>query len=184
MKAVLDACVLYPTILREILADVAAADLYQPVWSPRIIGEWTRAAERLGPDHGRVAGVEAALLSDRFPLAARTGGDGLADGLDLPDPADRHVVETALASGAPVIITLNMRDFPRRAMLAAGLQALHPDSFLTDLWARHPDTVTGAVTAAMEKAQRISGQAVDLRQMMGRSRLPRLGKAIRRSAEA
>ena len=35
MKAVLDACVLYPTVLREILTDSAAAGLFQPVWSQR-----------------------------------------------------------------------------------------------------------------------------------------------------
>ena len=31
MKAVLDACVLYPTVLREILQGAAAAGLYEPV---------------------------------------------------------------------------------------------------------------------------------------------------------
>ena len=50
MKAVLDACVLYPTVLREILIGVADAGLYTPVWSPRILAEWRHAAARLGAD--------------------------------------------------------------------------------------------------------------------------------------
>ena len=43
MKAVLDACVIYPTVLREILTGVAALGLYEPLWSDRILREWTRA---------------------------------------------------------------------------------------------------------------------------------------------
>ncbi|NPB27307.1 PIN domain-containing protein, partial [Shigella sonnei] len=63
MKAVLDACVLYPTVLREILIGVADAGLYTPVWSPRILAEWRHAAARLGADAEAVAGAEIALLT-------------------------------------------------------------------------------------------------------------------------
>ena len=77
-------------------------------------------------EQARIAGVEAALLADRWPDAAVEAQDGEQDGalgraagLDLPDPADRHVVETALAAAAPLIVTLNLRDFPRPAMAAA-----------------------------------------------------------------
>ena len=48
MKAVLDACVIYPTVLREILTGVAALGLYEPLWSDRILREWTRATAKLG----------------------------------------------------------------------------------------------------------------------------------------
>ncbi|HIC67180.1 MAG TPA: PIN domain-containing protein, partial [Paracoccus sp.] len=69
MRAVLDANILFPTILREILADLGAAGLYDPVWSARILEEWRRAAARLGSDQEVVAGAEIALLTDRFPDA-------------------------------------------------------------------------------------------------------------------
>ncbi|MEY3307771.1 MAG: hypothetical protein RLZZ413_1809, partial [Pseudomonadota bacterium] len=48
MKIVLDACVLYPTVLREILIGVARAGLYTPLWSDRILEEWARATRKLG----------------------------------------------------------------------------------------------------------------------------------------
>lgn len=181
MRAVLDACVLYPTILREVLVDCAAAGLYQPLWSERILGEWRRAAARLGPEQDAVAGVEIALLRDRFPQAEIVGGEGMADWLRMPDPGDRHVVETALAGEAEVIVTLNLRDFPRPSMVSAGLGAAHPDSFLTALWAGQPDPVEAAVRTAHARAEAIGGAPVDLRRMMSRARLPRLFKAIRRS---
>ncbi|MEM1131104.1 MAG: PIN domain-containing protein, partial [Pseudomonadota bacterium] len=54
-SAVLDACVLYPTVLREALLAAAAAEGFRPLWSARILEEWRRAAIRV--DGG--AGVEA-----------------------------------------------------------------------------------------------------------------------------
>lgn len=178
MKAVLDACVLYPTVLREILTDAAAAGLFQPVWSRRILDEWRHAAARQNLD----AGVEIALTEARFPQAM-TAADADARGLDLPDPADRHVVEAALAAGARRIVTANLRDFPRGAMAAAGLCAIHPDEFLRDLFVQSPDAILAAV-AASEARARGAGGAMTRKELMRRARLPRLAKAIERLNDA
>lgn len=176
MKAVLDANVLYPTILREILIEAAASGLFQPVWSDRILGEWSRAADKLGPHHA--AGAEIALLNLRFP-SARTSDDGTAAiDLNFPDPADRHVVETALAAAAPWIVTANLRDFPRGMMASLGLRALHPDAFLLGLWQDAGDKVAKAVQMARDKAANQGGE-MSVAQMLKRSRLPRLAKALR-----
>lgn len=178
MIAVLDANVLFPTVLREILTDVAAAGLFRPVWSERILGEWTRAAAKLGPRDAEIAGAEAALMRLRFPEAVTPGEEARAKGFDLPDPADLHVLAAALETGAGVIVTMNLRDFPPRA-LPAGIRALHPDAFLTDLWAHHPDPVAAAAQAAHDKANDL-GAAIALRALMKRARLPRLGRALTR----
>lgn len=178
MRAVLDACVLFPTVLREILADCAAAGLYQPIWSARILEEWQRAAARQAPEIGAIAGLERQALSARFPEAESTAA-GQAEGLDLPDDADRHVVATAMGTGADLIVTANLRDFPRPAMAAVGLRAIHPDAFLTDLWAHHPDAVATAARAAHDKARALGGD-LELRALMKRARLPRLGRALAR----
>lgn len=178
MKLVLDACVLYPTILREILADVAAAGMFQPVWSQRILEEWRLAAAR----NGLPAGAEIALLSDRFPLA-QVEGQGGAEGLDLPDAADRHVVETALAAGAQGIVTANLRDFPAPALAALGLRAIHPDAFLRDLYLNAPQPVAQAVAATGARAAR-AGAALSHKELMRRARLPRLAKTMARLGDA
>lgn len=183
MIAVLDANVLFPTVLREILTDLAAAGLYRPVWSERILGEWTRAAEKLGLAEAGTARAEAALLRDRFPDAAMSGDETRALGFDLPDPNDRHVLAAALEAGAGLIVTMNLRDFPRMAMAAAGMRAIHPDAFLTDLWAHHPDAVAAAAHAAHAKAERL-GAAISLGALMKRARLPRFGRALRREEAA
>ena len=69
MKAVLDACVLYPTVLREILLGVAARGLYEPVFSERILREWVLATAKLGPAAPAIAEGEAATLRAAFPRA-------------------------------------------------------------------------------------------------------------------
>ena len=47
MRAVLDACVLYPPVLRDLLLGCAEAGLYEPKWSERILEEWARAVVKL-----------------------------------------------------------------------------------------------------------------------------------------
>lgn len=178
MKAVLDACVLYPTVLREILIAAAESGLYVPVWSARILAEWAHAAARLGPDQAAVAGAEIALLRAAWPGAEAADDGDRAAGYDWPDPADRHVAEAALDAGAGVIVTANLRDFPRRAMAGLGLTPLHPDEFLLKLHRHDAPLVAAAVRAAHDKAQALGGP-MPLRDLMARSRLPRLGKALR-----
>ncbi|WEF25537.1 PIN domain-containing protein [Paracoccus sp. S3-43] len=178
MRAVLDANVLFPTVLREILTDLAGAGLYTPLWSPRILAEWRAAAARLGGDQDAVAGAEIALLRDRFPQAELPDDGSRAIDLDFPDPADRHVAETALAGDASLIVTANLRDFPQGLMAGLGLRAIHPDAFLLDLHAADPGAVASAVGAARDKAAAMGGD-MTVAQMLKRSRLPRLAKALK-----
>jgi hypothetical protein len=177
MRAVLDANVLYPTILREILTDLAGRGLYQPLWSARILGEWRHAAARLGPDGDAVAGAEIALLRARFPAAEMADDGTAAIDLNFPDPADRHVVEAALAGGASLVVTANLRDFPQRMMESLGLRAIHPDAFLLSLLAADPAALRAATDAALAKAQALGGE-LTLRLMLKKLRLPRLSRAL------
>lgn len=178
MRAVLDANVLFPTILREILTDLAGAGLYTPLWSPRILAEWRHAAARLGPDQDAVAGAEIALLRDRFPGALVPDDGTRTIDLHFPDPADRHVVEAAIAGNAPLIVTANLRDFPQPMMAGLGLRAIHPDAFMLDLLADDPLAVGSAVKAARDKAAAMGGD-MTAAQMLKRCRLPRLAKALK-----
>jgi predicted nucleic acid-binding protein len=50
------------------------------------------------------------------------------------DPKDRHVLAAAVASGAQVIVTNNLRDFPKEALESFGVEAQPPDDFLTHLY--------------------------------------------------
>jgi hypothetical protein len=176
MRAFLDACVLYPTVLREVLLAVAGEGLFEPLWSPRVLEEWARAAARLGPGQEAVARGEIALLKTRWPDALADDDPG--EGLVLPDLADAHVVAAARRAGAGLIVTLNLRDFPPRTLADLGLRAEHPDAFLRGLWAEHPREVARAAEKVRAEAERLSGQPQAMRALLKRAYLPRLGKAL------
>lgn len=178
MKLVLDACVLYPTVLREILLKVAQAGLYQPVWSDRILEEWARATRKLGPGAETVARGEIALVRDAFPRAATPERPEIEARLLLPDPNDRHVLATAIAAHADAILTFNASDFPRHLLAEEGIARLDPDGFLRDLWQRHPDAVATVVDTVRREAERLSGESWPVRRLLKKAGLPRLGKAL------
>jgi predicted nucleic acid-binding protein len=178
---VLDANVLYPTVLREVLLGCAEAGLYQPAWSPRISEEWARTAQRQGGlEDAAWARAEIARLSARFDRSATTHDPAEEASLCLPDPGDIHVLATARAAGAEGIVTMNLRDFPRREMAALDLRAVHPDPFVLDLMSAAPDVVEGIVARVHAEAQRLSGADLPLRDLLKRARLPRLGRALTR----
>jgi hypothetical protein len=177
-RVLIDACVLYPNVLREIVLGVAATGVFVPLWSPRILDEWRHAAARLGPEGAVFAAGEVALLRARWPDAEVTPAPGLEATLDLPDLADRHVLAAAITGGAGLILTQNLRDFPARALSVHGLRARAPDDFLMDLWLADPAGVEAPVARVRAETERLSGRAQPPRALLRRVRLPRLGKAL------
>ena len=178
MKAVLDACVLYPTVLREILTGVARAGLFTPLWSDRILEEWARATRKLGPGAEAVARGEIALLRAAFPQASVPARPEIEARLILPDDNDRHVLAVAIAAGADAVVTFNAADFPRHILAEEGLARRDPDGFLWEFWSHSPAEVAAAVAGVRAEAARLSGQPQPLRILLKRARLPRLGKAL------
>jgi hypothetical protein len=59
-------------------------------------------------------------------------------GVMTNDPKDRHVAAAAVQSGAQVIVTSNLRDFPEASLRKWRIEACHPDKFLVDLLGHHP----------------------------------------------
>lgn len=172
----LDACALYPPLVRGIVLGMATAGLITPRWSPRVLAEWRIAAARNG-------GMEAedrvdATLADmaaRFPEATVEPPPEPQPTHALPDPADAHVLAAAVASGADVLLTFNLRDFPARALAAHDIAARHPDSFLWELFSHAPETADAAIR---EAAAGVGADEPDaIRRALKRARLPRLAKA-------
>jgi predicted nucleic acid-binding protein len=178
MKAVLDACVLYPTVLREILQGAGEAGLFQPVFSDRILREWVLATAKLGTEAPAIAAAEAANLRAAFPRAVIREHPGIEARLLLPDANDVHVLATAIAAGAEAIITFNAQDFPGHVLAAEGIVRRDPDGFLWELQSRHPEVMAGVVETVRAKAEAISGEPVAMKPLLKRARLYRLGKAL------
>jgi len=73
------------------------------------------------------------LMNDAIRDVLVEDYEALIPGLDLPDPNDRHVLAAAIKSGAQVIVTHNLRDFPPAAIERYGIEAQHPDAFVLNL---------------------------------------------------
>ncbi len=178
MRAVLDACVIFPTVLREILLGVAGQGLYEPVWSERILREWALALRKFGPGAESEALAGRLRMAEAFPRAMAAEQPAIEARLLLPDPNDRHVLAVAIASHADAIITFNAADFPRHILAEEGIARRDPDGFLWEIWSHHPDQVAGVVAGVHATAERLSGERLDLRALLKRAKLPKLAKAL------
>ncbi|SHL68153.1 PIN domain-containing protein [Roseovarius litoreus] len=178
MKVVLDTCVIYPTVMRQMLLGVAARGVYTPLWSGRIVGEWLRAAEKLGVQGAEQARAEAAMLAASWPEAEVSYPMSLEARLWLPDAADIHVLAAAVAGSADVIVTLNVKDFPRNVLADEGISRADPDSFLHGIWQAQPDLVQAVADEVLAEANRLSGRTWEMRALLKKARLPRLAKAV------
>ena len=152
---VLDACVLYPSFLRDLLIRLGLTGLYQPKWSATIEDEWQRnlLANRTDLTPEQIQHT-AALMNKAVPDAMITGFEPLIDSVDLPDVDDRHVVAASVRSNSEIIVTFNLKDFPAPALNAFGIEALHPDDFVMDLFDLNRALVLSAVTTQRSNLRR------------------------------
>jgi predicted nucleic acid-binding protein len=178
LKVVLDACVLYPHALREILLGLAAEGQFEPLWSERILEEWARATRKLGPQAEVEARIAIALIKSSFPRAMVRDAIAVEARLQLPDPNDIHVLATAIVGHADAILTFNAMDFPRHVLAAEGIARRDPDGFLWELWSHDEDPVSRMVTRAKRLADVATGAEKTQRAFLKRAGLPRLGKAM------
>lgn len=183
MIVLLDACVLVPLGLREMLLQAARQSLIAPRWSARIEAEW-RAACLRRPDAPPAAVVDGdiALANAAFPQARVSGWEALEGPLSLPDWNDRHVLAAAIAAGAQTIVTDNSRDFPRRALAAHGLERETGDGLLWRLAGAQPEAMAAA-SAAYAAAAGLPDEPAARAAHFKRIRLPRFAKALRRAAD-
>ena len=169
---------LYPTVMREMLLGAARLGRFTPLWSARILEEWARAARKLGPTGEAQARGEIALVRANWPQAELAAAPGVEARLWLPDPADLHVLAVAVAGSADAILTVNRQDFPRHILAEEGLARLEPDGFLYDLWLEDPKGLADLGARVLAQANAMNGGGWEIRSLMKKARLPRLGKAL------
>lgn len=136
IRILLDACVLLPYQLADLLLRLADAEMYEPLWSEEILAEVERnligkfgvPAEKASRRLGRMRAA--------FPHAVVEGYEALVPAM-TNHSKDRHVAAAAVRGGAALIVTANLGDFPAEALSQYDIQAVHPDDFLQDqldLW--------------------------------------------------
>ena len=128
---VLDTNVIYPIDIRDLLFWFAHYDLFTPKWSKHIFDEWIDVMMRKGVSKEEVD-KRVMKANIAFPDALVENYESLIDGLQLPDPKDRHVLAAAIKINANTIVTNNLKDFPKDYLSNFGLTAKSVDDFITD----------------------------------------------------
>ena len=151
----LDACVLYPAPLRDTLMSLAVAELFQARWTDKIHEEWIGnllenrsdlTREHLERTRDRMnESIEDSIVS---------GYEGLIETLQLPDPADRHVLAAAIHAQAQIILTFNTKDFPSAVLSAYEIEICRPDTFVAGLFNQHPLDVVDALKMQRERLKK------------------------------
>lgn len=106
--------------------------------------------------------------------------ENLEEGLDLPDPDDRHVLAAAIRSGAQVIVTMNLRDFPDHLLERYDIEAKHPDELVLESL----DLASGAVVqCVVSQAAACKSPSVSVPELLDTLREQGLVRSVARLRE-
>lgn len=149
-----DACVLYPAPLRDLLIQLATANLFRAQWTEQIHAEWIRSLLEKEPHRDPKKLERTKLLMNNSVMdSCVTGYEYLTRTIELPDPDDRHVVAAALHAKADAIVTFNLKDFPTNSLKPLNLEAIHPDDFITYQLDLNEAAVIASATACCRRLQ-------------------------------
>lgn len=146
-----DACVLYPAPLRDLLIRLARTNSFRARWSDEVNDEWIRNVIKERPELEEKLKRTRELMNSAVDDCLVTGYQGLVQGLELPDPNDKHVLAAAISGRADVIVTKNLKDFPEDKLSPYGIEAQHPDVFI-----RHVLDLDEAVALAAVRSGRLA----------------------------
>ena len=153
--AMLDANVLVPIRLTDLLIQLAVDDLFRAKWTLEIHREWMKTVRRLYPDIGQ---QRVERRRDQMDAETRDalvyGYETIIEALNLPDGNDRHVLAAAIVGHCDVIVTYNLKDFPSEALLKFDIEAQHPDIFLANHLDLFPRRFCGAVHKVRQRHQK------------------------------
>ena len=133
---------LIPMPLADTLLRLASgARLYLPRWTDRIMEEvGGNLVRKFGLTEERASYREGEIRR-HFPEAWVEGYEHLIPVM-TNDPKDRHVLAAAVRCNAEVIVTSNVKDFPRTALEPYSITAMGPGDFLQSLFDLDPECVT------------------------------------------
>ncbi len=177
VAAVLDANVLFPQELRDTLIRASQKGLYSMRWTAVILEEMRRNLV--------ATGHSTPEKSDRFVQIMRNLRGALIEQeyqslipLMQNDPKDRHVLAAAVACRANVIVTSNLKDFPKAALDTYELIAQSPDTFLNSLFDDEPDLLEQVIVEQSADTQSPPLTTEDILQRVGRQ-APQFAQRVR-----
>lgn len=179
--AILDACVLYPAPLRDLLLWLALSGVYRPRWTETIHEEWIGSLLKERPDLDRQRLERTRdLMNQAVPDCIVSGFEDLIASLALPDPDDRHVLAAAIHGAAETIVTFNLADFPPEALAPHGIRAQHPDEFIAHFLDVEPVAVCSAAKQHRESLRNPPKTVEEYLSTLARVSLPQTAAGLER----
>lgn len=179
-----DACVLYPAPLRDLMMHLALTDLFRAKWTDAIHDEWIHSVLR---DRSDLKSEQLERTRDLMNAHVRdclvTGYEDLIPSLTLPDPDDRHVLAAAIRARADAILTFNLTDFPEETLSQYGIEAIHPDDFVTYQLDLSANLVCAAVKRQRQSLKNPPKSVDEFLAVLERQGLPQTVSALRHFAD-
>ena len=149
-------------------------------WTDEIHNEWIRNLAAAVPaiPFERLQATRR-LMNDALPGAAVIGYQHLIPRVNLPDPDDRHVVAAAIAAGASVILTWNLRGFPATALKKHGPRRQTPDACIVARYDEAPDLTVSSLANARRNLNKTRVSASDFMDILTNQKLDQLAKRMR-----
>lgn len=136
---VLDACVLFPNMKRDLLLRFFEADLFRARWTETIQQEWLGHAINKYPEKEKSLRRTDALMRENFDDAWVAGYERYISSINLePDPDDAHVVAAAIECKAQYIVTDNIKHFPEETLAEFEIERGTCDQFLASTFEHYP----------------------------------------------
>lgn len=157
-RAVLDTCVLVPSLQRDFLLQLAAEGAYAPVWGSGILFELDYILAGLHDKRGisDSAGRRRRLfdqLKQAFPGSDVHAPKDWEYSYGLNDPDDGHVAHAAIIGKADAIVTDDRRAgfSTAEVLMEADIETVHPHQFAANTVSAHPQA---GVRALQEMSNR------------------------------
>ena len=171
VKAVLDANLFFTMWIIDPLLTFAEDAFFQPVWSEQIMSEVRTHLNNVWNDVPQTA-VDRYLdaINQAFPDSMVQGWERHVYGIQLPDANDCHVLAAAIESGATIIVTENLRDFPMAQIRRYGVTAMDSDTFLSERFAEDPHDAYAAISrliGAKQHPPRTMDEEINTLQRLG-----------------
>jgi len=174
ITAILDANVLYPFLLRDLLLSFAQQYLYIPKWSDDIEREWSSHLIQDRPDiePDKIKRISHEM-NRSFENAKVIGYKEIENNLQLPDPDDKHVLAAAIVSRADLIVTFNLKDFEKKELSKHNIHAVHPDDFVINLIDQDEEQAKKALKKMVNRRKNPPTTEHELISMLEKSALPK-----------
>ena len=177
--AVLDACVLFSRLQRDVLLSLAHADLYTARWTQEIENEWTSSLIEKYPDAAEKTHLVVDQMREAIPDCLIVDYELFIPSLQLPDENDRHVLAAAIRGNADAIVSLNTKDFPAEVLSKFDIEIQTPDQFVLNQIMLHPPRALTAIKKMRARWERPSLTASDMIDLFEKRQLPQTAAHLR-----